>query len=42
MLAELRTRRPELLAAIREQREMSSEVEKELGDFLAEFVKTFV
>jgi F-type H+-transporting ATPase subunit alpha len=42
MLAELRTRRPELLVAIREQREMSSEVEKELGDFLAEFVKTFV
>jgi F-type H+-transporting ATPase subunit alpha len=42
MLGELRTRRPELLQAIREQREMTSEVEKELGDFLTGFVKTFV
>jgi F-type H+-transporting ATPase subunit alpha len=42
MLGELRAQRPDLLAAIRDQREMSSEVEKELGDFLAGFVKTFV
>ncbi|HJU20673.1 MAG TPA: F0F1 ATP synthase subunit alpha [Stellaceae bacterium] len=41
MLGELRARRPELLETIREQREMSGEVEKELGDFLAGFAKTF-
>src|SRR5579863_9712972 len=41
MLGELRARRPELLQAIRDRREMSGEVEKELGDFLAGFVKTF-
>jgi F-type H+-transporting ATPase subunit alpha len=42
MLGELRARRPDLLAAIRDQREMSGEIEKELGEFLAGFVKTFV
>jgi F-type H+-transporting ATPase subunit alpha len=42
MLGELRARRPDLLEAIRSEGEISSAVEKELGDFLAAFVKTFV
>jgi F-type H+-transporting ATPase subunit alpha len=42
MLGELRARRPDLLEAIRSEGEISSAVEKELGDLLAAFVKTFV
>ncbi|MGH7039990.1 MAG: F0F1 ATP synthase subunit alpha, partial [Stellaceae bacterium] len=42
MLGALRARHPELLQAIRQEREMSGEVEKALGDFLAGFAKTFV
>ncbi|MGH7097566.1 MAG: F0F1 ATP synthase subunit alpha [Stellaceae bacterium] len=41
MLGALRARHPELLQAIRQEREMSGEVEKALGDFLAGFAKTF-
>jgi F-type H+-transporting ATPase subunit alpha len=42
MLSELRARRPDLLEAIRSEGEISSAVEKELGDFLTAFAKTFV
>src|SRR6201997_1694311 len=41
MLGELRAREPELLAAIRRDREISPTVEKGLGDALDGFVKTF-
>jgi F-type H+-transporting ATPase subunit alpha len=41
MLRELRAARPELLAAIRTEREISENVEKELAEFLDGFVKTF-
>jgi len=41
MLGELRAKEPALLAAIRDEREISPAVEKGLGDFLDGFVKTF-
>jgi F-type H+/Na+-transporting ATPase subunit alpha len=41
MLGELRAKEPELLAAIRQEREISPAVEKQLGDFLDGFAKTF-
>jgi F-type H+/Na+-transporting ATPase subunit alpha len=41
MLGELRAKDPELLAAIRRDREISPAVEKQLGDFLDSFAKTF-
>ena len=41
MLAELRARHPELLAAIRDQRELGEATEKSLTDFLDGFARTF-
>ena len=41
MLSEIRATRPELLEAIRAAGEISPEVEKELGEFLDGFVRTF-
>jgi F-type H+-transporting ATPase subunit alpha len=41
MLGELRAKEPELLAAIRGERELSPTVEKGLGDFLDGFARTF-
>jgi F-type H+-transporting ATPase subunit alpha len=41
MLGELRAKEPELLAAIRREREISPAVEKGLGDFLDGFGRTF-
>jgi F-type H+/Na+-transporting ATPase subunit alpha len=41
MLGELRAKEPELLAAIRREKEVSPEVEKGLGDFLDSFARTF-
>jgi F-type H+/Na+-transporting ATPase subunit alpha len=41
MLSQLGAQRPELLGAIRREGEISPEVEKGLGEFLEEFVKTF-
>src|SRR3989440_768651 len=41
MLRELRATRPELLAAIRTEQEISPAVEKGLSEFFAAFVKTF-
>jgi F-type H+/Na+-transporting ATPase subunit alpha len=41
MLGELRAREPELLGAIRRDCEISPTVEKQLGDFLDGFAKTF-
>ncbi len=41
MLSELRAKSPELLTAIRTEREISPAVEKSIGDFLDGFVKTF-
>jgi F-type H+-transporting ATPase subunit alpha len=41
MLGELRAREPELLAAIRREREISPAVEKGLEDFLDGFARTF-
>ncbi len=41
MLGELRAKEPELLAAIRQEREISPAVEKGLGDFLDGFAKSF-
>jgi F0F1-type ATP synthase alpha subunit len=41
MLRELRSTHPQLLEAIRVENEISPAVEKELGDFLDGFVKTF-
>jgi F-type H+-transporting ATPase subunit alpha len=41
MLGELRSRRPQLLQAIREKRELAPEIEKELAAFLDGFVKGF-
>ncbi|HEY3912715.1 MAG TPA: F0F1 ATP synthase subunit alpha [Stellaceae bacterium] len=41
MLSELEARQPQLLEAIRREREISPEVEKSLGEFLEGFVKTF-
>jgi F-type H+-transporting ATPase subunit alpha len=41
MLGELRSRKPQLLQAIREKRELVPEIEKELAAFLDGFVKGF-
>jgi F-type H+/Na+-transporting ATPase subunit alpha len=41
MLGELRGKEPELLTAIRQEREISPAVEKGLGDFLDGFARTF-
>jgi F-type H+-transporting ATPase subunit alpha len=41
MLGELRAQRPELLAAIRDEREISESSEKALGEFFDGFVQTF-
>ncbi len=41
MLSELEASHPQLLEAIRHEREISPEVEKSLGEFLEGFVKTF-
>ena len=41
MLSELRAKSPELLTAIRTEREISPAVDKGLGEFLDGFVKTF-
>ena len=41
MLRELHAAHPELLEAIRSEREISPAVEKELSDFLDGLVKTF-
>jgi F-type H+-transporting ATPase subunit alpha len=41
MLGELRAKEPELLASIRREREISSAVEKGLGEFLDGFARTF-
>ncbi len=41
MLGELRAKEPELLAAIRREREISPAVEKGLGDFLDGFARAF-
>ncbi|HKX07231.1 MAG TPA: F0F1 ATP synthase subunit alpha [Stellaceae bacterium] len=42
MLSEIKARKPEILKAIREQREISSASEEQLKDFLDNFAKTFV
>jgi F-type H+-transporting ATPase subunit alpha len=41
LLGELRAKEPELLAAIRSEREISPAVEKRLDDFLDGFARTF-
>ncbi len=41
MLGDLRARKPELLKAIREKRELGADAEKELAAFLADFARTF-
>jgi F-type H+-transporting ATPase subunit alpha len=41
MLGELRSTRPELLASIREQREITGDTEKALTEFLDGFARTF-
>jgi F-type H+/Na+-transporting ATPase subunit alpha len=41
LLGELRAKEPELLAAIRREGELSPALEKELGDFLDGFARTF-
>ncbi len=42
MLSEVKARKPEILKAIREQREVSSATEEQLKGFLDDFAKTFV
>ena len=42
MLGELRARRPGILQAIRDRRELGGDTEKELAAFLDDFAKTFV
>jgi F-type H+-transporting ATPase subunit alpha len=42
MLSEIKARKPELLKAIREQRELTSASEEQLKAFLDDFAKTFV
>jgi F-type H+-transporting ATPase subunit alpha len=41
MLGELRATKPELLASIRDQREITGDTDKALADFLEGFAKTF-
>jgi len=42
MLSEIKARKPEILKAIREQREVASATEEQLKAFLDDFAKTFV
>jgi hypothetical protein len=42
MLGEIRSRKPEILASIRDKRELAADTEKELVAFLDAFGKTFV
>jgi F-type H+-transporting ATPase subunit alpha len=42
LLSEIKARKPEILKAVREQRELSSATEAQLKSFLDEFAKTFV
>src|SRR5258707_14773296 len=42
MLSEIKARKPEILKAVREQRELSSATEEQLKSFLDDFAKTFV
>ncbi|HLJ18734.1 MAG TPA: F0F1 ATP synthase subunit alpha, partial [Stellaceae bacterium] len=42
MLSEIKARKPEIVKAIREQREISSATEEQLKSFLDDFSKTFV
>ncbi len=42
MLSEIKARKPEILKAVREQRELSSTTEEQLKSFLDDFAKTFV
>jgi F-type H+-transporting ATPase subunit alpha len=42
MLGELRARKPQILEAIRNKRELTADTEKELAAFLDDFAKTFV
>ena len=42
MLSEVKARKPEIVKAIREQREVSSATEEQLKGFLDDFAKTFV
>src|SRR5437764_166969 len=42
MLSEIKARKPEILKAVREQRELSSATEEQLKSFLDDFTKTFV
>jgi F-type H+-transporting ATPase subunit alpha len=41
MLSELKAKKPEILKAIRDKRELPSDTEKELAGFLDNFAKTF-
>ena len=41
MLSELRARKPEILASIRDTREITADTDKDLAAFLDGFVKTF-
>src|SRR5690242_2069404 len=41
MLSELRSKKPEILKAIRDKRELASDTEKDLAGFLDNFAKTF-
>jgi F-type H+-transporting ATPase subunit alpha len=42
MLSEIKARKPEILKAVREERELSSTTEDQLKSFLDDFAKTFV
>jgi F-type H+-transporting ATPase subunit alpha len=42
MLSDIKARKPEILKAVREQRELSSATEEQLKSFLDDFAKTFV
>ena len=42
LLAELRSRSPDILASIRDKRELTSETEEKLKTFVETFAKTFV
>jgi len=42
LLSEIKARKPEILKAVREQRELSSATEEQLKSFLDDFAKTFV
>ena len=42
MLSEIRSKAPQILASIRDKRELTADTDKELGTFLDDFNKTFV